>query len=328
MPNETAESTTTGHEGHEGESDPLDAKATDFYQTTDEEEQPKEKPEPKGEDGDSEDEADETDEGEKEGEDAEDAESEAAETDPDSVPRLAEDIEAVLAEHNPELIDRWNSQWKGVEKREAKLAEGEAAVKEWDNGIAALFESPENAVRDLAQFLPKLAEHHGVTIAQLVGLSDAEGSTSAEDDDLLPETAELRKETQALKAQVARLEQSANKAETERQAKEAQDRAEAEHKAYVDKVSDRTIKAIGKLHQGFVVTKAMVGEALKAYPNLKGEPIKAVETHQASALIKHVGLAVAKAAGKGSDMTRGDGARGRRLPDDPTDIKAADVYQQ
>lgn len=334
MPEETAEATTPEATDTEtGVSDPLDVSAADFYQTTEEDAEAA-TPEPTGEDGDDleDEEADEAGETET---DPEDAEFEDGDEEDIAAPRLRESIEAVLREHNPELISEWQNQWKGIEKKDAQFKEREQKIAEFDADIEGLYESPETAKLALDVFLPDLAKHHKTTVEALLGFKAAPTPTEDATDynAFLSDDANLSEEGIALKrkheADLAALRKEFEpvKAETEAlKQRRAEDAARAETQDYVERVAPRTIKGIEKLYPGFTVTKQMITEAITALPAFKDKPLEAVEMHQTRAIAAHMGRLAEQRSGKGRELVPNREAKGKNLPTDPLDWKAADVY--
>ena len=346
MDKETTATTPEESTTH-GESDPLDASAKDFVGTTPEdmeEIQTDEDEAPKRDPRDVDDaQADEDDDEQADSE--EDAESEDGDGEDAEVPRLDTGIENALKEHAPELIERWNEQWKGVLKREKTL-------DEFEDGIRACFEDPERAKAEVLQFVVPLAQRHGMTVEQLLGIeaggSEAERPEGDEvrlDDSRLPGRYDPQArddyghfipewqqrgldsagELLALK-RVAALEERDAKREAEAEARRAESEKTAKQEAYVEKVATSTIKVLEKTYPGFKVTKEMIGKAIAKFPQLEGQPIEAVEAAYARQIAQHTGRLAQENAGRGRVMPDTRTAKGRVLPDDPADWKAADVY--
>lgn len=324
---EPLEPTTAEQTGENtvGESDPLDVTAADLYQTPDEDGQ---EPEPEREaetvEGDTGDETDEDDESEPE---PEDAESEAGDDDDLDVPRLAEDIEGVLKEHNPKLVERWEKQWKGILKRE-KAVEGLETI---DKTIGSMFGSVETARQELDGFLKGLSEHHGVTVAELVGLRAPDEQEPGDDLESLVADENLYEGELALKRKFER-DLAAMRAEFAKElepmrAERTEKEQRAKEQAYVERIAPRTIKAIEKTYPGFKVTNDQIIQALKKFPQLKDSPIEAVEACYARQIAQHSATLAQRHAGRGREGAPSREAKGRDLPKDPTELTAADIYQ-
>lgn len=318
----TEELETPGATPEQGADDPLAVTALDLLneQTGEEpktdDEEPSESPTESDEDEDGE-----PNEGDEPTEDAEEEEEL-------EVPSLDTAIKEALAER-PELQKRWDEQWKGLLKREQKVSDFQA-------GINDLFGDKDYARQALPQFIGKVAEAHGLTVAELVGL----GSESRSDDDA-PRLADLdpdqftdydeqfeayrkayQRELQerdsvlhSLKAEV----ESLKNAQTE-QARQA------EQQKVLDQQLTRVQKVFEKEHQGFRVTRKMLADAVAEFPNL--DPIRAVEAANARKLIDHRGKVTAEAQRVTAPaMIKGTTGKGIALPDNPLDIKAAHLMR-
>lgn len=328
------EEATTQSEQENAGPDPLSVKAADLYLPTTGGADEDAALETSGVDDDPEDE-DEGEAGEAGEEGDEDTESDDVESgddavDEDALPRLRAAIEDALSETKPELVKEWADQWKGIVKREQKVAD-------FERGIVALYADLPAATRDLNSFLEPVAKHHGVSVAELLGLhgslaDDLADGEAEEDDDLDEEfmTASEIALKRKFEAQIARLESKVAPLEQDRvlSSKEREAaRARAEFDSYVERVAPRTIKALGKLYPGFKATPAMVAQALTKFPSLKDTPMEAVE----AAFVRDIARASATLAeqtrGAGRELHKNRTPAGTVLPSDPTDIKAHMVYK-
>lgn len=301
----------TGATPETGADDPLDLTAADLLGMTAE---PTEDEEPKT-DAEEEESQPEPEEGEDGQEDDEPAESEEDESEPD-VPSLDSAIEAALTD-KPELIQRWREQWKGLQKREAKQAE-------WQEGIDSVFSDPDYAREAVPVFISRIAEHHGMTLEELIGGNRSDELTVPDPDAFDNYTDEIIATRQYLETKQERELRALRDELDALKAHQAQTSQKAERDKALDQALGQVQRVFDKEHQGFKVTRKMLAEAVEQFPHL--EPVKAVKAAQVDALVAHRGKVVANAHKVDvSPMLKGQTGKGHALPDDPTEIKAAHI---
>lgn len=229
-------------------------------------------------------------------------------------PSLDESIQATLKEHNPDAIKRWNEQWKGLSKREAKVAE-------WEDGIKSTFEDLDYALETVPIFLQKLAGVHQVPIQKLVGLKETAEATFEPDDDRFATDVErehdnvIREQAAAIKALEAKLERF--------DAQQKAEREKAERQIALDQQLGRVQKVFDKEHGGFKVTRKMLGDAVTAFPTL--DPIKAVKAMHTDALVAHAKERTSKAFRVTAPVTpKSNTSKGITLPEGDR-VRAADL---
>jgi len=216
------------------------------------------------------------------------------------VPALREDVLETLQEHNPEAIKSWENSWKGLEKRERRL---EKEQKEWEGFTAeyqSLFTDPDVAAQKIAGLIQNLSQYHGKNISQLMGVQPATTQEADLDVEFVTDGERLsyekanavEKRQMELEARIARFEKEQENA-----------RARAEQEAFVDSVAPKVAKQAEKSYSGFKVTREMVAEALRSFPQLKDAPLEAVAARYAKELYAHAAKSSRELSAKrGPDM--------------------------
>jgi hypothetical protein len=248
----------------------------------------------------------------------------ADEDDTDEVEEPAEDEEPDLPEldskivdalgDNTEAVELWKRQWKGIEKRERRLAEQQQAVSglvKYAQGLS----DPSTASQTLQEIIDSVAEGHGLTREQILGLASLEpdnGQTEWERAGFHSDREyELHKELQALKADLTPLKTA-----------EAERRREAEDRAYVQSQTTRVAKQIAGQYDGFEVTASMLKTAVQNLPQFRDEPAKAVRMWYADELVKHAQGKTASRHKKLPEMLDTSSAKGFDIPDNLDEYSA------
>lgn len=216
------------------------------------------------------------------------------------VPALREDVLETLQEHNPEAIKSWENSWKGLEKRERRL---EKEQKEWEGFTSeyqSLFTDPDVAAQKIAGLIQNLSQYHGKNISQLMGVQPA--TTQEADSELEFVTdAERFAYEKATSAERRAMDLEARLSRFEKEQESA--RARAEQEAFVDSVAPKVAKQAEKSYSGFKVTREMVAEALRSFPQLKDAPLEAVAARYAKELFAHAAKSSRELSAKrGPDM--------------------------
>jgi len=106
---------------------------------------------------------------------------------------------------------------------------------------------------------------------------------------------------------------------------EAQQRAE--FKNYVDEIAPKTIRRLEMLENGWKVSKGMVERAIKEFPQLKNDPMRAVKACFADELKAHYAKqASMQRKARGPEMLPDTRGKGQALKH-PLQTTAADIYE-
>lgn len=178
------------------------------------------------------------------------------------------------------------------------------------NAVDRVWASPENAQQDLPAFLKQLSQHHGLSVAELLGDDLVESLN--EPAFLSPMEKHLYDEVKNLKAMQAK--------ELERAAK---DKSDAEFKGYIREATPRVQSALEKRYDGWKPTEEQVEEALREFPQFRDKPTRAVEAKYTRQISRHMARQAASVRGKSvPEMDRSRDVGGVAIPDDPLEFTA------
>jgi hypothetical protein len=281
-------------------------------------------------------------EGKKKADEEKPKESDDEDLEPD--PLLAE-----LLKDNPKGLKRLTEMAKGVAKlkgerntlRDEVSATSEKA-KVLESYNAAL-EHAEYAPIALKQLIDYACSKLNKTPAELVGhlvgkTPDAEAALLPEIDAATgrklpewerrgfdsPKEMELDNELKALKQKVSLFD-----GERELLVKQRETTAkQAEFQKFVDGIADKTIKTIEKTESGWKVSPEMVTKAIREFPQLKDDPVRAVKAAFPDELVAHkLSASTSKTKGsRGPEMPADANGKGKQLPD-PRNVKAKDLFE-
>ena len=262
---------------------------------------------------------------EPEPDDEEEPADEASQEEEFDVPALREDVLETLQEHNPEAIKSWENSWKGLEKRERRL---EKEQKEWEGFTAeyqTLFTDPDVAAQKIAGLIQNLSQYHGKNISQLMGVQPATTQEAVSELEFVTDAERLAYE-KATEAEKRAMDLEARLSRFEKEQENA--RARAEQEAFVDSVAAKVAKQAEKSYSGFKVTREMVAEALRSFPQLKDAPLEAVAARFAKELYAHAAKSSRELSAKrGPDMLPKVQGRGAAVKS-AEDYTAADALAE
>ena len=327
MPDEStgSESTTTQA------NDPLDITASSIMGDNDQDDADDDSSESESENlADAESESDEDDE----------SEDDESEIDPDSDDDDDEEntpstlaLDPKIAGKLPaDVVERYNQQAKGIEKRAAQVADAETKVVgitetwnnivQWENALA----SPKDAPTAVKALLDGIAASHNWTreqLAEYVGLSASDSSGQPEWERL---GFEFESEYKVyLRAKADAVKESGIDPEILREFKTERERLanEKAFNAHVAEIAPAVIQRLSVKDNGWKVTPEMISEALQILPQFRGEPMKAVRMVHYRSLAKHYAQSGVEAAPRGPERIKSRGTKGVSLPSDPMAVTAS-----
>ncbi len=226
---------------------------------------------------------------------------ETADEDADDVPELS----AIILDPDADPAEKakaWNNHWKGIQKREARVAEFETELRSLGSG------DPETA-RELAlNFLQQVADARGTTVEDFLGFTKTKESQESVTPGQVNEYG-LELPPGYASQKEYELDQRLKRWEEAQENERKRAKAEAEHRAYVDSVADKTIRQADRTLHGFKVDRDMVAKAINAYPNV--EPLKAVKALYVDDIVAHTTKMVRERSGKtGPELLPKAGSRG------------------
>lgn len=245
--------------------------------------------------------------------------------------KLDETVEKALTEHAPEALTRLKQHIQGLEKREEQVAAQASKYTAFDAADEAI-NDPKRVSLAVGQFLTLAAARHGVEIDELL---------DSLTDEVLEEAAKIvsgptaqRRQGEASPTlrtqpdpQVAMLLKRIDDLEGQVKGvlgdKEAAEQKKAEE-AHLDRVAPETIGYLKKIIPGFEVTRDMVGEAIKRFPDLRNKPASAVRMLYGEKIGEHIAKLRANREIPSEMIDAGGAARGQ-APKSPEDYKAADA---
>lgn len=242
------------------------------------------------------------------------------------LPQLDEIILKALGD-NTEAKQAWERQWKGVEKRERKLAEREEAIQTDEKGYqvyqsyAEAFSDPERWQAAYEALGKSLGQAHNQTPAQEAKEVDNgweyDGKLWASETEI-----ELYKEVQALKAAKPQEDPFIAQLKAEREA-EKEERAISQ---WVDSNQPRITSKVAAKTGGWGVTKEMVAEVAKTNrEGLEKDPVAAM---QKAFPIEWGDFRASTAKPKVRDMLSNTEAKGFTVPENPDEYSAAHALME
>lgn len=264
---------------------------------------------------------------------------------PEDVPELDPLLED-LAKGNPQAEKRVKEIAEGLQKLKdetkqlkSELESTKPRADTWDSYERALSD-PRLAGPTLERLIEAVCLHHNVAFEDLapelldrtLKRAPQEQSTTDANGRVRPlwerrgyaseKEMQLEQQIRSMQGVIQQFQQ----AQTEIQKERAAAHQQAEFKNYIDAVAPRTIRQLEKLENGWKVTKAMVEKAIREFPQLKGEPARAVKAAFPDQLKSHYAKAASQARKqRGPEMlpdTRGKGFSTKP----PLKTSAADVY--
>ena len=257
------------------------------------------------------------------------------ESDEENVPEL----DAEIAKHLPtELVERWNTQWKGVVKRETRLAAAEQSLIDGFNELETVttlsnrLADKQTAIETYRWLGEQLKNQHGYRDEDLFGRADNSlTATEADDydsfDDYLEQTngdnADLRKKLkQELLSELSPVlkEFEAFKAERAQQQKQAQ--LQQRIKAITPAVN----KELKVSDNGWQVSSEQVLEAISQLPQFESDPAEAVRRWFSTERVEHI-RKTASGGKKAPELIPAAKATGEKLVS-PEKLDFATAYMQ
>lgn len=242
--------------------------------------------------------------------DADDDEDEDAEEDSEARFQLDPEVAKALKDTNPKAAKRLEEQIKGLRKAEARITANEQTLTVANSYFEA-FADPTHAgeaIRSLANYV---ATQHGTTLEKLLG-----AQASQVPDDGLEDWERAGYESKGEYTLALRLEAVERERAAEKKASQEKD--------HLDTIAPRTIKRIANRDNGWVVTKEMVAEAVKALPSVT-DPVIAVQKWFSDERAKHASSLSRVKAKKGPESFPPNGRTNSKMPTNPDDIKASHV---
>lgn len=196
-------------------------------------------------------------------------------------------------ENNPEAMAKVKNFEKGVQKivarakaKESELSELLPRVHQMDAWGQSLGNPTQvgDAFRDLAH---KLAAFHNMPVEQLLG--SVPGAQN-DGDDWENAGFDSPGEYRAKKSAVQEIDSKYGPLLKELELMREERKQSAEKQAFateLDRVAPRVIKLLAKADNGWTVTKDQVGEAIRALPQFKDNPAKAVQMYFSEDRVKH-----------------------------------------
>ena len=257
-----------------------------------------------------------------ESEDRDESDEDDPTDDEDEAPQLDPLIEE-LAKGNPNAEKRVKEIAQGLQKLKTESKQLKSDLENtkpksdaWDTYQKAL-EDPMFAGPTLERLIEAVASFHGLPIDELMGGAKApRGVDVLESGDRSPHSINrLEQELRMMRRAMDGL---------QKERAEAQQRAE--FKNYVDEIAPKTIRRLEKLENGWKVSKGMVERAIKEFPQLRNDPMRAVKAAFADELKAHYAKQASnQRKQRGPEMLPDTRGKGQTLKP-PLQTTAADVY--
>ena len=252
-----------------------------------------------------------------------------------------------LAKGNPQAERRVKEIAQGLDKLKTESRELKAELEKarpklatWDQYEQA-FSAPDTASRTLEQLVLAVAQHHGKSPADMLPNLAPGRQTPAAPEGFLPEHDEFGRRREpwerlgysseremALEKQIQEMRQMMHGFQQDRQAlarEREEAKKQAEYKEFVDQAAPRAIRHLEKTENGWKVTRTMVEKALKDFPQLAGDPARAVKAAFPDELKSHYARTAASTRAKrGPEMLPQSTTREAELPT-PRRFTAADA---
>lgn len=232
-------------------------------------------------------------------------------------PELPEELKG-----NPEVYRRYLETQRGITKvlDQAKAGKAEAeqaaeAIKPYKHAIDVL---ENGSVEDVTKMLQFIAQERGVTFAPVETTPDTDDDFEYEGE---------RKAYQRAKADALKeIEAKFGPTFQALQAQQAEQAKQAEFNSFIDREAPSVIGLLGKV-DGWGVTKEMVAAAVKQFPDLKDDIVKAVKMTHFEEYANHKAGIQAKVK-KGPEMLTSSTSKGKVRPEmnDPESASVHDIY--
>lgn len=232
-------------------------------------------------------------------------EADDEEEEEDEIPELDSKIREALGD-NADAIALWERQWKGIVKREKRLAKDEVGFQTFQ-AYERAFSDPDTAKQAFDSLGEALSKQYGW---------DSPTSPQEEASDKDWEAAgfysekeyELHQKQQKLDERLAKFEEAERRRTEERQLQ-----------GWVNATAQKVAKQVAGRYDGFEVTPAMLKEAVENLPQLRDKPVEAVTKWFAQELYAH-GQGKASRSKRMPEMPTSAKAKGFDIPDNPEDI--------
>jgi len=258
------------------------------------------------------------------------ADSEDEDSDEFDIPELESIVTDYFDQTNaPDEVRKvWERQWRGIEKQQRKLEQTATQYQSLIDWGASL-DNKDTALEAFRSLAEQIKTFHGVTDLELYGTDNSATSDNTDSTDGIEEWQKLgfqyesdyivwkkaQEELTKLRQEIAPLKSEYEQLKALREQQESQ----AKFDKFIKATAPKVIAYFAKADNGFKVTKEMVAEAVKAYPTLAQNPVKAVKAHYSDERAAHYKALAAKPTPKAPDMVPVANARGRS-------VKSADDY--
>lgn len=231
--------------------------------------------------------------------------------------------------------EAWRNHWKGIQKMRDQVEEREQRVAAVEQEIQRLGSSDIEEVRaEIQSSLEKIADRHGVTWEELLGITTkhslpnansqkgyGEGSTEEYGTyDGIPYASAAERVLLEERSARAEAEARINKKLQEFELREQAAKQQAELNQFMESVASRVTRKAKETLQGFEVTKEMIREAVHGDPKLKThlDVLDAVKRRNVDAILAHITKVTRESSKKGPELIPNSGGRGqeRKAPAD------------